>query len=80
MAAKSTKRRARAAARSADGRDSPVVYIHGIGKQAPPAELKLEWDLALFGRDLGSRSRMAYWADLLHPASEPMPVPQMPMR
>jgi len=53
--------------------DDPVVYIHGIGKQAPPDELKLEWDLALFGRDLGSRSRMAYWADLLHPKSEPMP-------
>ena len=55
------------------GEDSLVVYIHGIGKQAPPAELKLEWDLALFGRDMGARSRMAYWADILHPASEPMP-------
>jgi subtilisin family serine protease/pimeloyl-ACP methyl ester carboxylesterase len=52
---------------------TPVVYIHGIGKQAPPDDLKLEWDLALFGRDLGDRSRMAYWADILHPAEEPMP-------
>jgi hypothetical protein len=24
------------------------------------------WDLALFGRELGSDSRIAYWADLLH--------------
>ena len=53
---------------------SPVVYIHGIGKQSPPADLKLEWDLALFGRDLGGRSRMAYWADILHPPGEPMPT------
>ena len=65
MAAKSSKRRTHAETR--------VVYIHGIGQQSPPAELKLEWDLALFGRDLGDRSRMAYWADILHPASEAMP-------
>ena len=47
--------------------DGLVVYIHGIGAMPPPAELKLEWDLALFGRDLGAASRMAYWADILHP-------------
>ncbi len=55
--------------RKASGGDALgiVVYIHGIGAQNPADELKLEWDLALFGRDLGERSRMAYWADILHP-------------
>jgi hypothetical protein len=46
-----------------------VLYVHGIGKHEPVDKLKLLWDLALFGRDLGSRSRMAYWADLVHPAT-----------
>ena len=58
---------ARAAAAAVDRHESIVVYVHGIGNQPPPAELKLEWDLALFGKDLGLRSRMAYWSDLLHP-------------
>jgi acyl-CoA synthetase (AMP-forming)/AMP-acid ligase II len=54
----------------ADGTDeSVVIYIHGVGQQAPRDALKQQWDLALFGRDLGTRSRMAYWADLLHPPS-----------
>ena len=76
MAARSAKRRATATTarrRAAAGDPGIVVYIHGIGQQSPPAELKLEWDLALFGRDLGERSRMAYWADILHPKSEPLP-------
>ena len=42
-----------------------LIYVHGIGRHAPSDELKLEWDLALFGRDMGPRSRMAYWADLV---------------
>lgn len=46
--------------------DSLIVYIHGIGTQPEPVALKLEWDLALFGQDMGDRTRMAYWADLLH--------------
>jgi subtilisin family serine protease len=49
--------------------ESILIYVHGIGRQPPPDELKLEWDLALFGKDLGARSRMAYWSDLLHPAA-----------
>ncbi|MCU0775491.1 MAG: hypothetical protein MUC74_13630, partial [Ideonella sp.] len=44
-----------------------MVYIHGIGRQAPAAELKLQWDLALFGQDMGTRTRMAWWADVLRP-------------
>lgn len=66
------KRRAAAAPKRAPNASfgasgSIVVYVHGIGRQAPPDQLKLEWDLALFGKDLGARSRMAYWSDLLHP-------------
>jgi hypothetical protein len=47
-------------------RESLVVYVHGIGLQEAQADLKLKWDLALFGRDLNARSRMAYWSDILH--------------
>lgn len=53
--------------------DSVVVYIHGIGDQPPATKLKQKWDLALFGRELGDRSRMAYWADLLHPPAADAP-------
>jgi subtilisin family serine protease len=49
-------------------RQSLVVYVHGIGEHPVTDALKLQWDLALFGKDLRDRSRMAYWADLLHPA------------
>lgn len=48
-------------------RGAVVVYIHGIGRQEPAAELKLQWDLALFGQDMGARTRMAWWADVLRP-------------
>lgn len=64
---KATKR----ASAATDRHESIVVYVHGIGRHAPPDQLKLEWDLALFGKDLGARSRMAYWADLLHPPAGP---------
>ena len=65
---------ARKAATRNDGFDAVIVYIHGIGRQAyPPDALKLKWDLALFGRDLGAQSTMAYWADILHPPGEPQP-------
>jgi subtilisin family serine protease len=44
-----------------------VVYIHGIANKPAPAVLKREWDQALFGLDMGARSRMAYWADIRYP-------------
>lgn len=60
---------AKAAARAGTPpRQSLVIYMHGIGTHSAPDVLKLQWDLALFGKDLGDRSRMAYWADVLHPA------------
>jgi hypothetical protein len=47
--------------------DEPiVVYVHGIGRQPAKEDLKLDWDLALFGKDRGPATRMAYWADLIH--------------
>jgi hypothetical protein len=51
-----------------------VVYVHGNGNKVREELLKRQWDLALFGRDAGSDSRMAYWAPLLHP--EPLPDPE----
>ncbi len=41
-----------------------VVYVHGVGSKAEPADLKRHWDVALFGTDVGPLSRLAYWADL----------------
>jgi hypothetical protein len=58
------------AAAAADERPITVVYIHGIGSKPPPDVLKRQWDQALFGADMGARTRMAYWADIRHPASE----------
>ena len=51
-----------------DATESLLVYVHGIGEQPPREHLKQQWDFALFGRELGARSRMAYWADITHPA------------
>lgn len=44
-----------------------VVYIHGIGNKPPAPVLKRQWDVALFSRDMGARTRMAYWADIRYP-------------
>jgi hypothetical protein len=47
--------------------DAPtVVYVHGAGNKPPRDDLKRAWDLDLFGRDMGQRTRMAHYADLLH--------------
>jgi subtilisin family serine protease len=47
-----------------------IVYVHGIGNKPPASVLKAQWDNALFGFDVGERSRMAYWVD-----RERYPVP-----
>jgi hypothetical protein len=49
-----------------------TVYVHGNGNKIAPAALKLVWDEALFGRDMGADTRMAYWAPLRYP--EPLPA------
>ncbi len=43
-----------------------VIYIHGIGEHPPKEQWKQEWDIALFGKPMGERTSMAYWADILH--------------
>jgi len=40
-----------------------VIYVHGIFNKPPPAVLKCQWDRALFGNEIGDRSRMAYWVN-----------------
>jgi hypothetical protein len=37
--------------------------VHGIGNKPAPSVLKCQWDHALFGFDLGERSRLAYWVN-----------------
>jgi hypothetical protein len=48
-----------------------VVYVHGNGNKVREGLLKAEWDRALFGRDMGPTSVMAYWASLRYP--QPLP-------
>ena len=48
-----------------------VVYIHGIGNKPPPTILKRQYDNALFGIDMGGRTRLSYWADIRYP--QPLP-------
>jgi hypothetical protein len=45
-----------------------VVYVHGSGPQPGPQDLKRALDGALFGSDQGTRTQVAYYADILHPA------------
>ena len=40
-----------------------VVYVHGIGNKPVQSILKCQWDRALFGIEMGDRSRLAYWVD-----------------
>jgi subtilisin family serine protease len=40
-----------------------VIYIHGIGNKPEAAILKCQWDRALFGAEMGDRTRLAYWVN-----------------
>ncbi|MDX0985788.1 S8 family serine peptidase [Sinorhizobium medicae] len=40
-----------------------VIYVHGIGNKPLASVLKCQWDRALFGAELGDKSRMAYWVN-----------------
>lgn len=42
---------------------SRIIYIHGIGNKPVASVLKCQWDTALFGFDLGERSRLCYWVN-----------------
>ncbi|MDI6102663.1 hypothetical protein QLQ12_28995 [Actinoplanes sp. NEAU-A12] len=48
-----------------------IVYIHGSGNKIASDALRRQWDRALFGRDMGDASRMAYWAPVIH--ARPLP-------
>ncbi|MGH7766672.1 MAG: S8 family serine peptidase, partial [Candidatus Binatia bacterium] len=43
------------------GEARTILYVHGIGNKPEQSILKCQWDRALFGFDLGERSRLAYW-------------------
>jgi subtilisin family serine protease len=45
------------------GHARTIIYVHGIANKPPADVLKCQWDQALFGFDLGDRSRLAYWVD-----------------
>jgi hypothetical protein len=56
----------------AQGRARTVVYLHGIGNKPPAEVLRCQWDRALFGREMGERTRMAYWVSReRYPSPEP---------
>jgi len=40
-----------------------VVYVHGIGNKPRESVLRCQWDNALFGTNMGDRTRMAYWVN-----------------
>jgi subtilisin family serine protease len=45
------------------GEARTIIYVHGIGNKPEQSILKCQWDRALFGFDLGERSRLAYWVN-----------------
>lgn len=47
----------------ASGKAQTIVMIHGLANKPPEDVLKCQWDRALFGFDLGERSRLAYWVN-----------------
>ncbi len=40
-----------------------AVYVHGIGNHPEEQVLVVRWDRALFRKDMGDRTRMAYWVN-----------------
>ena len=49
-----------------------VLFVHGIGNKPMPSILKCQWDSALFGLEMGDRTRLAYWVD-----RERYPTPEL---
>ena len=48
---------------AASSKARTAVYIHGIGNHPEEQVLIVRWDRALFGKDMGDRTRMAYWVN-----------------
>jgi len=59
------RKRTRASSSKSSAKDTArtIIYVHGIGNKPEPHVLKCQWDNALFGFDLGERSRLAYWVN-----------------
>ncbi|MCB5164112.1 hypothetical protein LG634_04585 [Streptomyces bambusae] len=55
--------------------DPRIVYVHGNGNKHRKELLKSQWDRSLFGTDMGSASRMAYWAPVRYDTPLPDPAP-----
>jgi subtilisin family serine protease len=61
-----------AVAQAAAAGAKTIIYVHGIGNKPIASVLKCQWDHALFGFDLGERSRLAYWVNrTTYPNPEP---------
>ena len=54
---------AAAGATTTAARARTILFVHGIGNKPEPSILKCQWDHALFGFDLGERSRLSYWVN-----------------
>ena len=63
MAAKKKSSRRSSPESPGHGAARTVIYVHGIGNKPEPHILKCQWDNALFGFNLGERSRLAYWVN-----------------
>lgn len=44
-----------------------TVYVHGIGDHGTPDKVKVEWDGSIFGKEMGYRTRTAFWSDIRYP-------------
>lgn len=62
-ASSTTQKQARSAGQEVPGRARTIIYVHGIGNKPPADTLKCQWDEALFGFNLGERSRLSYWVN-----------------
>lgn len=60
---KGTTHAKKASGAAAAGSARTSVYIHGIGNHPAEQVLVVRWDRALFGKDMGDRTRMAYWVN-----------------
>jgi hypothetical protein len=46
-----------------------IVYVHGAGPQKPASALKHDIDMALFGTDMSTTSRVGYYANVRWPSA-----------
>jgi len=60
------KKTRKAATKSSTQGHPLILYVHGIGAHPAPEIVKREWDFALFGREMGESTKLAYWSDILH--------------